>query len=237
MAAAAVVRMYAEGRLAVDRRAEQWITVEAAGEAHDGIEAAVLDALTGRRNEDGWVPWPVELFDSDPPLREIRERLVLEGLLHDQAAPAGVLHCDPVSSAYHRARYRFTQTLRWVPAMAVAGVVVALVWHAYLPLLAYPLLVWAGRRHRDRYADDTVSFGAVTQTGRAAVRVAETDDRLVAAVGRQAHEVARSGLGAFPVTHPLTAPPAPPRQPRQPPSYEPEPTEIVIDASPGLGGL
>ncbi|MEU3461160.1 TIGR04222 domain-containing membrane protein [Streptomyces sp. NPDC006733] len=233
VAAAVVVRLHAQGRLVVGRPADRWITAEAVGEARDGIEAAVLAALTAQRNDHGWVPWPVELFDSDPPLRALRERLIVEGLLQDQGALVGVLHRDPVSRSYYRARYRFTQTLRWVPAVAVAGVVVAVVWRAYLPLVAYPLLVWAGRRHRDRYADDPDSFGVVTAAGHSAVRAAETEDR-VPAVERLVHDVARSGLNALPTTHPLTAPTP---LPRQPPQSEPEPPESVIDASPGLGGL
>ncbi|MCM2389933.1 TIGR04222 domain-containing membrane protein [Streptomyces albipurpureus] len=234
VAAVALVRMHAEGRLSVRRRAASWITVVPSDEPRDGVEAAVLKALAGQRNDDGWSPWPVELFDSDPPLRDIRERLVLGGLLRDQSAPIGVLHHHPVSRSYYRARHRFARTQRWVPAFAVAGAVVALLWHAYLPLLLYPPLLWAGWRHRNRYDDDTRSFGEVTPAGRAATLAAETARGLATVGGGQIRDVALVGPDALPAQHILCPPPA---RSSRPPERRPEPPPVVIDGSPGLGGL
>ncbi|MFD4831745.1 TIGR04222 domain-containing membrane protein [Streptomyces uncialis] len=234
VAVVAVVRMHAEGRLPVRARAARWITAEPSGEPRDGVEAAVLGALAARRDDDGRSPWPVELFDSDPPVRDLRERLVLAGLLRDRFAPVGVLHHHPVSRAYYRACARFARTLRLASALAVAGVVIALLWRAYPPLLVYPPLLWAGRRHRDRYDAGTGSYGEVTDAGRAAVRATDAADGPVTADRRQVCEVARSGPDSLPVQHILRPAPAPPWQPPEP---GPEPPRIVIDGSPGLGGL
>ncbi|MFJ4767934.1 TIGR04222 domain-containing membrane protein [Streptomyces uncialis] len=234
VAVVAVVRMHAEGRLSVCGRAARWITAEPSGEPRDGVEVAVLDALAARRDEHGRSPWPVELFDSDPPVRDLRERLVLGGLLRDRFAPVGVLHHHPVSRAYYQARGRFARTLRLASALTVAGVVVALLWRAYPPLLVYPPLLWAGRRHRDGYDADTGSYGEVTDAGRAAVRATDAADGPATAERQQVCEVARSGPDSLPAQHILRPAPAPPWQPPEP---GPQPPRIVIDGSPGLGGL
>ncbi|MFF5808346.1 TIGR04222 domain-containing membrane protein [Streptomyces sp. NPDC012746] len=213
----AVLRMHAEGRLRVRRRAAGWITAVRAAEPRDDVERAVLAALERQRNGDGWSPWPVELGDDGTPVREVRERLVLGGLIRDDAAPIGTLHRHPVTLAYYyRARARFADTLRAVPAFAVVGVVVALVWHAWPPLLLYPPLLWAARRHRDRHEEDTGHHGEVTEAGKAAVRAVSADERGAAsAVDRQVLETARSGPETLPAGHVLRPPPAPPR--RSPP--------------------
>ncbi|MFI5764004.1 TIGR04222 domain-containing membrane protein [Streptomyces sp. NPDC051563] len=230
----AVLRMHAEGRLRVLRRAPGRITAVQVTEPGDEVERAVLAALTRQRNADGWSPWPVELGDDRTPVREVRERLVRGGLLRDDAAPIGTLHHHPVTVAYYLARARFADTLRRVPIGAVVGVVVALTWHAWLPLLLYPPLLWAGRRHRDRHEEDSTHHGEVTESGQAAVRAAAADERgLAAAVDRQVLETAWSGPETLPAGHVLHAPPPPPRQ--LPPPEPPSP--VTIDVPPGLGGL
>lgn len=255
LAATVLVRMHAEGRAAVERRTPYRITAALSGEPRDGVEAAVRDAWEQQTDGDDGARWPLTVSRTASPVRAVRERLVLDGLLRDENAPLGVFADHPVVRAYYEARYRFARTVRWSPAFALAGIAVAVLCHAYLPLLAYPPLLLALRLQPQRYELARRSYGEVTPAGRTAISAVSADEPCGPftadgeGVGdgplepgrteptrapRVVREVARSGLDALPPGHVLGPPPAPPVRSRE---TRPEPPEIIVDASPGLGGL
>lgn len=62
-----LVRMHAEGRAAVERRAPYRITAVLSGEPRDGVEAAVRDAWEQPTEEDDEAYWPLTVSRSAPP--------------------------------------------------------------------------------------------------------------------------------------------------------------------------
>ncbi|MEU0990219.1 TIGR04222 domain-containing membrane protein [Streptomyces sp. NPDC005953] len=229
----ALVLMHAEGRLVVRKKEPAHrIAVESPGPVpQDDMEAMALEALAATVKGDGMFQWPIHPPTDDPRIGALRERLVRDGLLCDAGLPPGVLRGQPAVLRWEGAHAHLDTAWWWVGYVAAAGAVVAYATDSYLPLLLYPLLMWAGHTRRRRYRYHPNEH--VSEHGHKMLHAVLNDEWLTTTDGRIAREVAWRGRAALAKKHPLN----PPAAPAPPPQESPREPEIVISDPPSLGGL
>ncbi|MER5961464.1 TIGR04222 domain-containing membrane protein [Streptomyces sp. NPDC002057] len=233
VACVALVRMHRGRRLVVERHGPERIALRPVGGGpRDDMEALALETAAKATDGDGRAPWPLFPSGGDSRMRELRDRLVVEGLLNEGGFPDGVLRRAPTTESWLRARTRYRTLVARLPAAVVAGAVLAVALRSYLPLLVYPPLLWWARAVRDR---DEEPYSTLTAAGRAAVEAAGRADWIRRGEPAWLREVAVLGRDALSARHPLHRP-APPPRPRTP-APEPEPEPVVVYEGPGLGGL
>ncbi|MFI9121263.1 TIGR04222 domain-containing membrane protein [Streptomyces bikiniensis] len=232
----ALLRMHRGRRLDVRRTAADRVEFRPSGRGpRDDVEAMVLDLVAGAADGEGGLHWPPVVGDRDPRMRALRDRLVLDGLMSDDGFPLGVLRRSPATQRWLAARNRYATVVRWLPAAAVVGVVLAVAAHAPLPLPGYPLLLWWARAVRERAEGSFTPF-SVTEAGRAAMKAAERPEWIRRGENARLRDLAVHGLVVLSARHPLHLP-EPPRRADPPPRPEPPREPVVTYEGPGLGGL
>ncbi|MER5887491.1 hypothetical protein ABT160_27060 [Streptomyces sp. NPDC001941] len=240
--AAALVRMHAEGRLAlVEKQYSGYDFRVVDAVPRDEAETLLLKLLDTRR---GNLPPYVHLCGwKDDPFPVLHERLVVDGLFRELGLPEGIPSGAPRAAAWRAAR-RDIDRLRApvVITLVAAGGLAALMFGAWLPFAVQLVAlvcaeVWYARsRPVDEWEARKGPSGqwGPTAAGHAAVERAMSaqlppDEKML-------RKVAWIGLDGLPDSHPLYPAPRPvvPHQDR-PPEPEPEP-QINFDP-PGLGGL
>ncbi|MFJ5934587.1 TIGR04222 domain-containing membrane protein [Streptomyces sp. NPDC093071] len=232
----ALLRMHRGRRLTVRRTAVDRVELRPSGRGpRDDVETMALDLMAGAADGEGGLRWPPVFGDGHPRMRALRDRLVLDGLMSDDNFPLGVLRRSPATQRWLAARNRHATVVRWLPATAAAGVVLAVAAHALLPLLGYPPLLWWARAVRER-AEGAFAPISVTDAGRAAMKAAERPEWIRPGESAGLRDLAVHGLVLLSARHPLRLP-EPPRRADPPPRPEPPREPVVIYEGPGLGGL
>ncbi|WP_405014916.1 hypothetical protein [Kitasatospora sp. NBC_01539] len=226
--AAALVRMHAEGRLAVTGKEYGVLRLRVLDPVpRDDVEATLLHEIGG---EEGTVTTRLFWHEEHVPcMARLRDRLVADGLLCEWGLPDGVPSRAPAAVARRAAQARARRRRNAaVAALLAAGSALAVVCDAWLlpaaqvgVLVVVPVL--QDRRPPMR--------GGVTAAGEAARRAAAAAP--LPADAELPRRVALYGAHVLPGDHPLAPVPAPPGPPRAP---EPPREEYDLD-SPGLGGL
>ncbi|MET9118900.1 TIGR04222 domain-containing membrane protein [Streptomyces longwoodensis] len=233
----ALLRMHADRRLEARRVSERRVGLRPLGRGpRDEWEKAALDVAARAADDEGHVPWPLPASDGEPVIRALRDRLVLDGLRGDGGHPAGVLRRSPAARGRLQARNRHDTVVRWLPAVAVAGLVLAVVTGSYLPLLGHPPLLWWAHRVRAQAERAFTSVYGVTDAGRAAMAAAERPEWIRKGEPARLRNLAVDGTKILSTRHPLHEPQEPRRNDPPPTPPEPRPQPVVYEG-PGLGGL
>ncbi|MFD8211655.1 TIGR04222 domain-containing membrane protein [Streptomyces sp. NPDC059695] len=233
----ALLRMHADRRLEARRVSTRRVALRPLGRGRDEMERTALDLAARAADEEGNVPWPLPAWDSEPVIRGLRDRLVLDSLRGDDGHPVGVLRRSPAARRRLQARNRHDTVVRWLPAVAVAGLALAVTTDSYLPLLGHPLLLLWAHRVRGQAESAFIGVYGVTDAGRAAMAAAERPEWIRRGEPARLRNLAVDGAKILATRHPLHEPQEPRRNKLPPPPSPPVPDPVVVYEGPGLGGL
>ncbi|GJF32106.1 hypothetical protein KNE206_48060 [Kitasatospora sp. NE20-6] len=226
--ATVLVRMHAEGRLAVTGKEYGTLRLRVLDPVpRDDAEAALLDEIGG---EEGSVRSPLSWHEQHVPcMARLHDRLVADGLLCEWGLPDGVPSSSPAAVARKAAQAR-ARRLRnaAVVALLAAGAAFAFLSGSWLPLAVQTGVLAVVPVLLDRRPP---MRRGITAAGEAARRAATATP--LPADAELLRRVALYGVHVLPEDHPLAPVPAPPGRPR-----DPDPPREEFDLGPpGLGGL
>ncbi|MFF3755489.1 TIGR04222 domain-containing membrane protein [Streptomyces sp. NPDC002185] len=231
----ALLRMHADRRLEARRVSKRRVALRPLDRGRNEMERTALDLAARAADEEGNAPWPVPAGDSEPVIRALRDRLVLDGLQGDDGHPVGVLRRSSAARRRLQARNRHDTVVRWLPAVVVAGLAWAVATDSYLPLLGHLPLLWWAHRVRGRAESAFVGVYGVTDAGHKAMAAAERPEWIRRGEPARLRNLAVDGAKILATRHPLHEPQGPRRNSPAPATPEPEP--VVVYEGPGLGGL